>query len=92
MADTVTEAGTLERQLEEMLSIERFPPPADFSSHALVYNCLDRHVEAGRGGKVALHWRGEEGEERPARRTTSSSAASAPSPCGSEWSSPKRRH
>jgi acetyl-CoA synthetase len=28
------------------------------------YNCLDRHVEAGRGGKVAFHWRGEEGEER----------------------------
>ena len=28
------------------------------------YNCLDRHVEAGRGEKVAYHWRGEEGEER----------------------------
>src|SRR6266540_2387770 len=28
------------------------------------YNCLDRHVEAGRGGKVAYHWAGEEGEER----------------------------
>ena len=28
------------------------------------YNCLDRHVEAGRGDKVAFHWRGEEGEER----------------------------
>jgi acetyl-CoA synthetase len=28
------------------------------------YNCLDRHVEAGRGGRVAYHWRGEEGEER----------------------------
>jgi acetyl-CoA synthetase len=28
------------------------------------YNCLDRHVEAGRGERVALHWRGEEGEER----------------------------
>jgi acetyl-CoA synthetase len=28
------------------------------------YNCLDRHVEAGRGDKVAYHWRGEEGEER----------------------------
>ncbi len=27
-------------------------------------NCLDRHVEAGRGGRVAFHWRGEEGEER----------------------------
>jgi acetyl-CoA synthetase len=28
------------------------------------YNCLDRHVEAGRGERVAYHWRGEEGEER----------------------------
>ena len=28
------------------------------------YNCLDRHVEAGRGEKVAYHWRGEQGEER----------------------------
>ncbi|HWJ41858.1 MAG TPA: acetate--CoA ligase [Solirubrobacterales bacterium] len=26
--------------------------------------CLDRHVEAGNGGRVAFHWRGEEGEER----------------------------
>jgi acetyl-CoA synthetase len=28
------------------------------------FNCLDRHVEAGRGDRVAYHWRGEEGEER----------------------------
>ena len=28
------------------------------------YNCLDRHVLAGRGDRVAYHWRGEEGEER----------------------------
>ncbi len=28
------------------------------------HNCLDRHVEAGKGDKVAFHWRGEEGEER----------------------------
>jgi acetyl-CoA synthetase len=28
------------------------------------YNCLDRHVENGLGSRVALHWRGEEGEER----------------------------
>ena len=27
------------------------------------YNCLDRHVEAGNGDRVAYHWRGEEGEE-----------------------------
>jgi acetyl-CoA synthetase len=28
------------------------------------HNCLDRHVAAGKGDKVAFHWRGEEGEER----------------------------
>src|SRR5436305_3871034 len=28
------------------------------------YNCLDRHIEAGNGDRVAFHWRGEEGEER----------------------------
>ncbi|HEY5709520.1 MAG TPA: acetate--CoA ligase [Solirubrobacterales bacterium] len=27
-------------------------------------NCLDRHVVAGIGDRVAYHWRGEEGEER----------------------------
>src|SRR5215216_5837295 len=30
----------------------------------LSYNCLDRHVEAGNGDRVAYHWRGEGGEER----------------------------
>src|ERR1700680_31021 len=28
------------------------------------YNCLDRHIEAGNGERIAFHWRGEEGEER----------------------------
>jgi acetyl-CoA synthetase len=28
------------------------------------YNCLDRHVEAGYGDRVAFHWAGEEGEQR----------------------------
>ena len=27
------------------------------------YNALDRHVEAGRGERVAYHWLGEEGEQ-----------------------------
>jgi len=30
----------------------------------LSYNCVDRHVEAGNGDRIAYHWRGEEGEER----------------------------
>jgi acetyl-CoA synthetase len=28
------------------------------------YNCLDRHVQAGLGERVAFHWRGEDGSER----------------------------
>jgi acetyl-CoA synthetase len=28
------------------------------------HNCLDRHVAAGRGDRVALHWCGEQGERR----------------------------
>ncbi len=30
----------------------------------MAYNCVDRHVEAGRGGKVAIHWEGEPGDTR----------------------------
>ena len=108
--------ATLESQIGELLDKERFEPPQEFASDALVtdsgifekadgdyegfwaeqaealhwetkwdkvldwsdppfakwfvggklnvsYNCLDRHVEAGNGERVAFHWRGEEGEE-----------------------------
>jgi len=112
------DTSQLERELEELLEVERFPPPDEFRANALwsdpkVYeeaeadptgwwerqaremldwaqpwdtvlddsdppfykwfaggrlnashNCLDRHVQAGRGDRVAFHWRGEEGEER----------------------------
>jgi acetyl-CoA synthetase len=112
------DTSQLERDLEELLDQERFPPPEEFRKQALwsdpgvyeeaerdwkgwwarqaeelldwaqpwdtvlddsdppfykwftggrlnaSYNCLDRHVEAGRGDRVAFHWRGEEGEER----------------------------
>jgi acetyl-CoA synthetase len=108
----------LEQELEQMLAVEKFEPPAEFRERALwsdpkIYeeaaadpeawwlrqatelldwevepsqglsdsnppfyrwfedgrlnasaNCLDRHVEAGIGDRVAYHWRGEEGEER----------------------------
>jgi acetyl-CoA synthetase len=30
----------------------------------MAYNCLDRHVEAGRGDRVAIHWVGEPGDTR----------------------------
>jgi acetyl-CoA synthetase len=117
-----TDAGatdsSLEQELEAMLEIEKFPPPAEFRGRAgwsdpAIYEeaaadpvawwtarseelldwdvpptkglddsnppfykwfedgrinasaqCLDRHVAAGRGERVAYHWRGEEGEER----------------------------
>jgi len=107
----------LDRELAELLEVERFEPPREFREQALLkdpavyeqaardpqawwtrqaerlhwfrtwdtvlddsnppfykwfvggtlnasYNCLDRHVEAGLGDRVAFHWRGEEGEER----------------------------
>jgi acetyl-CoA synthetase len=117
MAGHVVDNEQLERDLAELLEVEKFPPPEEFRQQALVkdmtlhtnaerdlesfwagqaelldwfaepertlndsdppfykwfeggklnvsYNCLDRHVEAGKGDKVAFHWRGEEGEER----------------------------
>ncbi|WP_033339225.1 acetate--CoA ligase [Catenuloplanes japonicus] len=30
----------------------------------VAWNCLDRHVAAGNGGKVAIHWEGEPGDTR----------------------------
>ncbi|NND73952.1 MAG: acetate--CoA ligase [Ilumatobacter sp.] len=30
----------------------------------VAHNCLDRHVEAGKGDKVAFHWEGEPGDTR----------------------------
>ncbi|WP_131737224.1 acetate--CoA ligase [Actinomadura roseirufa] len=30
----------------------------------VAYNCVDRHVEAGRGAKIAYHWEGEPGDTR----------------------------
>ncbi|MBN9621881.1 MAG: acetate--CoA ligase [Actinobacteria bacterium] len=118
MAVPETDDSSLERDLEQMLGIEAFPPPEAFRERALwsdpaVYEeaaadpvawwtarsrelldwdtppteglddsnppfyrwfadgrinasaqCLDRHVAAGNGERVAYHWRGEEGEER----------------------------
>jgi len=118
MAAHVTDTDQLERELGDLLEVEKFPPTEAFREQALVkdwslheeaerdfqafwarqagelldwftepqkvlndsnppfykwfedgklnvsYNCLDRHVEAGNGEKVAFHWRGEEGEER----------------------------
>ena len=48
------------------------------------YNCLDRHVEAGCGDRVAFHWAGEEGERtarrlQPRRTTVPCVSAATPS-------------
>jgi acetyl-CoA synthetase len=118
MSGTAGDNTALEQELDRMLEIEKFPPPAAFRERALwsdpkVYEeasadpvawwtarskelldwdveptvglddsnppfykwfedgrinasaqCLDRHVEAGNGDRVAYHWRGEEGERR----------------------------
>jgi acetyl-CoA synthetase len=68
--------GWWEQQAGELLDwFERWETPLDESKPPFYkwfeggklnasYNCLDRHVEAGLGDRVAFHWRGEEGEER----------------------------
>jgi acetyl-CoA synthetase len=64
------------RQATELLDWETAPSEALDDSDPPFYkwfedgrlnasaNCLDRHVEAGNGERVAYHWRGEEGETR----------------------------
>jgi acetyl-CoA synthetase len=64
------------RQATELLDWDREPTESLDDSNPPFYrwfadgrlnasaNCLDRHVAAGRGDRVAYHWRGEEGEER----------------------------
>src|ERR671916_1583481 len=44
--------------------LEWNPPDAKWFKEGRLnasHNCLDRHVEAGRGDKVAYHWVGEDG-------------------------------
>ncbi|MDP8942632.1 MAG: acetate--CoA ligase [Actinomycetota bacterium] len=61
------------RQAEELDWFERWDTTLDDSGPPFYkwfaggrinasYNCLDRHVEAGHGDRVAFRWRGEEGE------------------------------
>jgi acetyl-CoA synthetase len=68
--------GFWQRQAEELVDWFEKPTQTLDESNAPFYtwfddgklnvshNCLDRHVEAGNGDRVAFHWRGEEGEER----------------------------
>jgi acetyl-CoA synthetase len=62
------QARRLEWMREPTEGLDASDPPffrwfADGTLNASA-NCLDRHVAAGRGDKVAFHWVGEEGEAR----------------------------
>jgi acetyl-CoA synthetase len=62
------QAIALDWDVEPVQTLDDSNPPfytwfADGKLNAS-HNCLDRHVAAGRGKRVAFHWRGEEGEER----------------------------
>src|SRR3954468_169281 len=54
------------REWDEVLDWSKPPFAKWFVGGRLnvAYNCLDRHVEAGLGDKVAIHWEGEPGDTR----------------------------
>jgi acetyl-CoA synthetase len=67
--------GWWAKQAEALDWAERWDQVADWSKAPFArwfcggklnasHNCLDRHVAAGLGTRVAYHWRGEDGEER----------------------------
>jgi acetyl-CoA synthetase len=60
------EALDWERKWDQVLDWSDPPNAKWFVGGKLnvAHNCVDRHVEAGNGDRVAFHWRGEEGEER----------------------------
>jgi acetyl-CoA synthetase len=62
------QAGRLSwtKQWDEVLDWSNPPFAKWFVGGTLnvAYNCLDRHIEAGRGAKVAIHWEGEPGDTR----------------------------
>ncbi|HEU5156006.1 MAG TPA: acetate--CoA ligase [Streptosporangiaceae bacterium] len=64
-----------ERQADRLTWAKRWDTVLDWSNPPfakwfvggelnVAYNCVDRHVEAGRGSKVAYHWEGEPGDSR----------------------------
>ncbi|MET4051059.1 acetyl-CoA synthetase [Frigoribacterium sp. PvP054] len=65
-ADQARERLTWDRVPTETLDWSNAPFARWFADGTLnvAYNCLDRHVEAGHGGRVALHWEGEPGDAR----------------------------
>jgi acetyl-CoA synthetase len=65
-ADQARELLTWEKPFTEVLDWSNPPFAKWFADGSLnvAYNCLDRHVEAGNGDRVALHWEGEPGDTR----------------------------
>src|SRR5688572_21823684 len=60
------QANRLHRHWDEVLDWSNPPFAKWFIGGQLnvAYNCLDRHIEAGLGDKVAIHWEGEPGDTR----------------------------
>jgi len=61
------QARTLEWRKPFGKVLEWDPPYAKWFADGelnVAENCLDRHVRAGRGGRVAYHWEGEPGDAR----------------------------
>ncbi|MFD0684092.1 acetate--CoA ligase [Actinomadura fibrosa] len=67
--------GFWARQAERLTWAKRWDEVLDWSNPPfakwfvggelnVAYNCVDRHVEAGRGAKIAFHWEGEPGDTR----------------------------
>src|SRR6266568_5985351 len=63
------------RQAERLTWVKKWDQVIDWSNPPfakwfiggelnIAYNCVDRHVEAGKGEKVAIHWEGEPGDTR----------------------------
>ena len=61
-ADRLSWADALGRRAR--LGGRRSPSGSSAASSTSRYNCVDRHVEAGHGDKVAIHWEGEPGDTR----------------------------
>ncbi|GAA5177575.1 acetate--CoA ligase [Rugosimonospora acidiphila] len=68
LAFWATQAGRLDwtKQWDQVLDWSNPPFAKWFVGGTLnvAYNCLDRHIEAGRGAKVAIHFEGEPGDRR----------------------------
>jgi acetyl-CoA synthetase len=65
-ADQARELLTWETPFTRVLDWDNAPFARWFPDGRLnvAYNCLDRHVEAGHGDRVAIHWEGEPGDTR----------------------------